>query len=183
MSRDQLDDLDYYTLLGVSDDASVDAIKSAFRSFARKYHPDRFADADDAKRERATRIFKRGSEAFQTLTDPPQRKAYDYALRQGKLRLTDDGRVDDKSVQRASAPTNAAAPAPAAAPAAPAPDSPIRTPEAQAYFKRAVDAAKAQDWVTAWRALSAANQVEPGNAFLETRFRQVDAMLRQGQGG
>lgn len=182
MSRDQLDDLDYYTLLGVTDDASVDAIKSAFRNFARKYHPDRFADADDAKRERATRIFKRGSEAFQTLTDPPQRKAYDYALRQGKLRLTDDTKAEDKSPPRASAPSNVAASAPAA-PAAPAADSPIRTPEAQAYFKRAVDAAKAQDWVTAWRALSAANQVEPGNAFLETRFRQVDAMLRQGQGG
>lgn len=177
MSADRLDELDYYTLLGVNDDASTDAIKQAFRAFARKYHPDRFAGADDERRERATRIFKRGSEAFQTLTDPGQRRAYDHALAQGKLRLTDDSGSPGRAGATRAAPAAAAAQAPA--PNA-GHESPIRTPEAQAYFKRAVDAAKAQDWVTAWRALSAANQVEPGNPFLETRFRQVDAMLRQG---
>lgn len=179
MSSDRLDQLDYYTLLGVNDDASVDEIKKAFRSFARKYHPDRFAETDDERRERATRIFKRGSEAFQTLTDGAQRKAYDYALQQGKLRLTEDASAQFRAptAPRAAQPPEAT-PAPAASPQH---ESPIRTAEAQAYFKRAVDAAKAQDWVTAWRALSAANQVEPGNAFLETRFRQVDAMLRQGR--
>ncbi len=181
MSGDRLDDLDYYTLLGVADDVGTDAIKAAFRTFARKYHPDRFADAEPEKRDRATRIFKRGSEAFQVLCDPAQRDAYDHALRQGKLRLTDDPGVPAKQPMRAER----AAPAPRADAPRPEPvdpASPIRTAQAQALFKRAVEAAKAQDWATAWRALSAANQAEPGNAFLETRFRQVDAMLRQGRG-
>lgn len=177
MSGDRLDELDYYTLLGVADDASDEQIKKAFRAFARKYHPDRFAEAEDERRERATRIFKRGSEAFQTLTDASQRKAYDDALKRGRLRLTDDSGAPAAATKPAA--TAKAAPAPSAAAAS---DSPIRTPQAQAYFKRAVDAAKAEDWVTAWKALSAANQVEPGNAFLETRFRQVDAMIRQGRG-
>src|SRR5689334_22096384 len=93
MSGDRLDALDYYTLLGVSDDASTEDIKGAFRSFARRYHPDRFVDADDDKRDQATRIFRRGSEAFQVLTDEAQRGAYDVLLRSGKLRLTEDART------------------------------------------------------------------------------------------
>ena len=52
--------------------------------------------------------------------------------------------------------------------------------KARALFKHAVEAAKSQDWATAWKALRAANHHEPGNAFLETRFKQVDAMLRKG---
>lgn len=185
MSDDPLDSLDYYTLLGVDEGATTEAIKSAFRTFARKYHPDRFTDVDEEKRLRATRIFRRGSEAFQTLTEPDQRRAYDRVLAQGALRLTDDGRVSEPRISAAAAaprrpiePPPERAPTPAAPPVAAIPDSPIRTPEAQAYFRRAVEAAKSQDWVTAWKALRAAVQVEPGNTFLETRFQQVDAMVR-----
>jgi hypothetical protein len=173
VSDDRLDSLDYYTLLGVAEDATIDQVKSSFRNFARKYHPDRFCDADEDKRLRATRIFRRGSEAFQTLTDPQQRKAYDNALAHGQLRLTDDGRIPE---QRVSSPEPVKQVAP---PPKTSPENPIRSEQAQAYFKRAVDAAKSQDWVTAWKALRAAMQVEPGNAFLETRFKQVDAMVRK----
>ena len=103
MSDDPLDSLDYYTLLGVDEGATTEAIKSAFRTFARKYHPDRFTDVDEEKRLRATRIFRRGSEAFQTLTEPDQRRAYDRVLAQGALRLTDDGRVSEPRISAAAA--------------------------------------------------------------------------------
>lgn len=177
MSDDRLDKLDYYTLLGVADSASTDEIKAAFRTFARRYHPDRFVDATDEKRDGATRIFRRGSEAFQILTDEAQRRAYDRILAQGKVRLTEDTRgsaeVDVRAMNRPKAATPAAKPAPAASP-----ENPIRTEKARALFQHAVEAAKSQDWATAWKALRAANHHEPGNAFLETRFKQVDAMLR-----
>lgn len=181
MSGDRLDELDYYTLLGVADDASTDAIKSAFRGFARRYHPDRFADAPDEKREQATRIFRRGSEAFQVLTDDQQRRAYDQVLARGELRLTEDARSSSPDVKpdrpAAKVTPNKAAAAP---PPQATQDHPIRSEKARALFKHAVEAAKSQDWATAWKALRAANQHEPGNAFLETRFKQVDAMLRKG---
>lgn len=186
MSNDRLDELDYYTLIGVPDDASTDAIRAAFRSFARRYHPDRFAGEDETKKARATRIFRRGSEAFQVLTDDGQRRAYDEALARGKLRLTEGGvssepRSSGREPGRApnASPASPASPAPSEAQA---PASPIRTPEAQAHFKRAVEAAKSQDWPTAWNALRAANQLEPGNPFLEKRFDQVDAMVRSRSG-
>ena len=92
MSDDRLDQLDYYTLLGVARDADVDAIKRAFRTFARRYHPDKFVGQAEEKIERATRIYRRGSEAVQTLTDLDARRAYDAGLAKGELRLRSEPR-------------------------------------------------------------------------------------------
>ena len=159
-----LDRLDYYMLLGVDDDAPTPAIKRAFRKFARKYHPDRFAGQDRAKIEKAAEIYRRGSEAFQVLTDPDARAAYDAALERGRLRLSAE------ELDRA-----------AKKDAAPAPEKkaqPIKSPQALAYFKKGVRAAHEGDWRAAWRFLKSACESEPGNPFLESRFHQVDRRLR-----
>ena len=68
---------DYYASLGVERDASADDIKKAYRKLARKYHP------DVAKEEGAEERFKEISEAYQTLSDPEKRQAYDDLGRHG----------------------------------------------------------------------------------------------------
>lgn len=63
---------DYYEVLGVPRDASEADIKKAFRTLARKYHPD--ANKDDPN---AADKFKEANEAYQVLSDADRRAKYD----------------------------------------------------------------------------------------------------------
>jgi molecular chaperone DnaJ len=76
-ARDYLDK-DYYAELGVTKDASAEDVKKAYRSLARRYHPD--ANADDPKAEER---FKRVSEAYDVLSDDAKRQEYDEVRRYG----------------------------------------------------------------------------------------------------
>ena len=86
MSDDRLDQLDYYTLLGLEAGQSGDALKDAFHRFALKYHPDRHPDGPPEKVERAAQIYRRGAEAYRVLSDPLTKRAYDEQLARGVLR-------------------------------------------------------------------------------------------------
>lgn len=63
---------DYYEVLGVKRDAAEADIKKAYRRLAMKHHPDR--NPDDKKAEEQ---FKEAKEAYEVLTDPKRKAAYD----------------------------------------------------------------------------------------------------------
>src|ERR1700733_5207437 len=62
---------DYYESLGVARDASADEIRRAYRTLARKHHPD--VNKDQGAEDR----FKEISEAYEVLRDPEKRARYD----------------------------------------------------------------------------------------------------------
>ncbi|HPE04398.1 MAG TPA: molecular chaperone DnaJ [Thauera sp.] len=63
---------DYYEVLGVNRDAGDDEIKKAYRKLAMKYHPDRNPDNKEAEEK-----FKEAKEAYEMLSDPQKKAAYD----------------------------------------------------------------------------------------------------------
>ena len=68
---------DYYDILGVPKGASDDDVKKAFRRLAQQWHPDVNSSPD------AEEKFKEINEAYQILSDPQRRQAYDTFGRAG----------------------------------------------------------------------------------------------------
>ncbi len=71
---------DFYKILGVSEKATPDQIKKAYRKLAKKHHPD--ANQGDVK---AAERFKGIGEAYSVLRDPKKRKQYDQVRRFSSL--------------------------------------------------------------------------------------------------
>ena len=93
---------DYYNVLGVKREASRDAIKKAYRTLAKKYHPDHNPD-----KPRAEERFKEVQEAYDILSDTRKRRAYDRLRSIGRF-TTPNGQVwrrrPDGTIVRETAP-------------------------------------------------------------------------------
>lgn len=64
--------MNYYEELGVNQRATLDEIKRAYRKLAKKHHPDK-----NPNNEQATKRFVRIASAYETLSDEQKRKKYD----------------------------------------------------------------------------------------------------------
>jgi curved DNA-binding protein CbpA len=157
-----LDELDYYTLLGVPSEATVDAIKSAFRAFALRFHPDRFAG--DAERvAEASRVYRRATEAYRVLSHPEQRRSYDELLRQGQLRMQPQSSRRSLRPSMAVGQTLSSVPPPA---------------RVRPFLARAEQALAAGDPKQARLNFQIALQHDPGNEALRQKLAHVEALLK-----
>ena len=83
---------DYYIVLGVSRGADVNKIKKAYRTVAKKYHPDVMHAGEN--RERFLEI----KEAYETLIDEDKRRRYDEELKRQRspIRITDAPKIIER---------------------------------------------------------------------------------------
>lgn len=68
---------DYYKILGIEKNASIEDIKKAYRKRALDHHPDRHAAASEGERREQEKKFKEVGEAYGILSDPKKRSRYD----------------------------------------------------------------------------------------------------------
>ena len=67
----------YYEILEVDRNASPEIIDKAYKTLAKKYHPDL---QDDTNKKESEELFKQINEAYETLSDPNSRHLYDEKL-------------------------------------------------------------------------------------------------------
>ncbi|HKV42182.1 MAG TPA: DnaJ domain-containing protein [Blastocatellia bacterium] len=73
---------DYYEILGVTKRSPSAEIKAAYYAMAKKYHPDRFRQAEYAElRAKLEALFSKVTQAYETLSDAGRRARYDDQLR------------------------------------------------------------------------------------------------------
>jgi curved DNA-binding protein CbpA len=161
-----LDDITYYVLLGVANDASPDALKEAFHAFAETFHPDGHTGRPDDEREGIARIFRRGTEAYRVLSDPPLRASYDASLAEGVAPSVASHRSSlppsRERIQRGPKRL----------------EDTIRSPNARPFARSAEELAKKGDFKQAKIQLTMARHYEPNNPVLEEFLKELEARLR-----
>lgn len=143
-----LEELDYYQLLKISADADSTAIDPAYRTEARRLHPDRYATVGDAPfRRKVNHVYRAVSDAYRTLRDADARRTYDQELAEGRRRMDDAARKE----------------AEAAAAAAANPELAARTDKGGKYWKLALQCYKDADYNGAVMQIQFALTFEPDN--------------------
>ena len=135
---------DYYQILDAGRQASADEIKNAYHSLARRFHPDRFHQADMQLRSQIESAFARVAQAYEVLGDQSSRATYD----------------DQFAVKATAKDPSAAARERRSAVSAKAPTD----NRAQASFQKGVAALKQDQRQQALRFLAEAASLEPGCA-------------------
>jgi DnaJ-domain-containing protein 1 len=78
-----IDRTDYFSMLGLAHDATLEDVEAAFFTLAKKWHPDRLSSELAAVRAECSRVFARMSEAHTTLSDSALRAQYMELLAEG----------------------------------------------------------------------------------------------------
>src|SRR5580658_3650911 len=78
-----IDRSDYFAILEVRRDATLEGVQASFFSLARKWHPDRLPPELAPVRDACSRVFARMSEAHSTLSDAAKRESYMQLLADG----------------------------------------------------------------------------------------------------
>jgi ActR/RegA family two-component response regulator len=154
----QLEQLDYYALLGISRDANPGLMRKAYYAMSRNLHPDRFTMAPlPSLIEAVGRVFKRQAEAYSILKDPDLRREYDQTLSAGdSVRLK-------QTERKSEGPRDAAIG--------------IANPQARKFFSMAANAQAIGDYKSAQMNLKLALSLAPGDEQIMARLAELQKLM------
>lgn len=163
---DLLDEVDYYQLLGVEQDATLDALQTAYFDLSLEFHPDRFflLRSGDLK-EKIYFIYRRVFEAYRVLADPNRRAAYDEMIA-GKV----EKRAPEQMREESSPATDVAKPADDL-------DVDAESPRASALLDKAKAAYAVGDFNATRLYLSFARAYEKDNAMIVEALDRVTGQI------
>jgi curved DNA-binding protein CbpA len=158
-----LDQLDYFGVLKLAQDASPADIRAAYHRESRAFHPDRYAADPDARgRELVGRIYRRINEAYTVLRDDARRRKYLADVtgpdRARKLRFTETDEAEVREAQKRKVEEQLG-----------------QTPNGRKLYAAALADIQAGRWDAAARSLQMALMYEPQNA----RFREQLAAVEK----
>ena len=150
-----IDELDYYQILEVSQDAPASAIKSGYYAVSRRYHPDANRALQGEVRSNLEHVAKRVTEAYSVLRDARRRQAYDGQLAEDscavRMQLAEaNSKAEKKTLE----------------------DHLGTTPNGRRFFALARADIDRNDLHSAIRNLQMALTYEPANEFFQQKLRQ-----------
>ena len=163
-----LDQLDYFGVLKLPQDASPADIRAAYHRESRAFHPDRYAADPDARaRELVGRVYRRINEAYTVLRDDVRRRKYLADIngpdRVRKLRFTDADEFEVKEAQKRKVEEQMG-----------------QTPNGRKLYAAALADIQAGRWDAAARALQMALTYEPQNAKFKEQLAVVEKQRPRG---
>ena len=85
----------YYDILEINKNASPEIIEKAYKTLAKKYHPDL---QNEANKSEAEEILKQINEAYETLSNSDKRRAYDENLKNNEISQEDAQRIFEENI-------------------------------------------------------------------------------------
>lgn len=97
---------DHYEVLGLPRLSSIEAVKTAYRDLARRWHPDKHHSKSQDHQERSARRFRRISESYEVLSTEATKRGYDneLLLQEARPLFTNDATTNSSSARLASVP-------------------------------------------------------------------------------
>ena len=154
-----MDSYDYYTFLGLPQNAPLADIKKKYISMARKYHPDKFRNIPADIRAKAYEITKRANEAYSVLMNPARKVIYDKMLKENPDAKRFDFRIKVSYEET--------------------PEDTIQNGQARRFAILAVKAIEGGDYKSALTQLKMAAAMEKNNAYIDRLINEVTQKLSQ----
>jgi curved DNA-binding protein CbpA len=158
-----LDQLDYFQVLGAVPSATLDELKAKYHQLQRNYHPDAFYSSPDADlRNAVTKIAKRVAEAYVVLRDPGKRAKYTRDIggpdRARKLRYNEESEHEARIEKEQEL---------------------GKTAQGRNLWKKAQESIKKGDYKSAIRDLQTALLFEKDNDLFKKKLEEIQAKAKE----